>query len=168
MKGLPRSTSRGPKGRLPIVKQTLVINQQITVAGSTGVGFGTAVIGDFPEGNILILGVVSYLQFRKVTAAGVQDAWDGDFAIGSAPTADATLAGTEVDIIASTATGVATGGVSPIVRATNATQAILDNTDNSLELNLQLLIDDANISANGQIMLAQGTLHLAYIVLGDD
>ena len=88
--------------------------------------------------------------------------------IGSAPTADATLSGSEVDIIASTALGAATAGVSPRARGTNATQVILDNTDGSLELNLNLLIDDANISADSQSLTASGELHIVYSVLGDD
>lgn len=169
MKGLPRSTSRGPLARQDIVKQVVKLNKlPITVNGATGVGFGTAVLGDLPEGNILFLGAVSYVQITKATAAGVQDTFDGDYSIGSAPTADATLSGSEVDIIASTALGAATAGVSPRARGTNATQVILDNTDGSLELNLNLLIDDANISADSQSLTASGELHIVYSVLGDD
>lgn len=58
--------------------------------------------------------------------------------------------------------------MSPRARGTNATQAILDNTDGSLELNLNLLIDDANISADSQSLTASGELHIVYSVLGDD
>ena len=86
MKGLPRSTSRGSPARQDVVKQVVKLNKlPITVNGATGVGFGTAVLGDLPEGNILFLGAVSYVQITKATAAGVQDTFDGDYSIGSAP-----------------------------------------------------------------------------------
>lgn len=168
MKGLARSLARGSKVRNPIVKHTVKIKDlAIEVDGATGVGFGTAVIGDLPEGNILFLGAVGYAQFTTADA-GVTATFDGDFSVGSAPTADATLSGAEVDIIASTALGAATAKVSPRARGTNATQVILDNTDGSLELNLNLLIDDATISADNVAFVANGDVFLSYIVLGDD
>ena len=168
MKGFARSMARAAKTRAAIVKQTLKItNAQVSVAGASGVGFGTVVIGGLPQGNILFLGAVSYLQFNSQSDADVQAAYDGDYSIGTAPTADATLSGSEVDIIPSTALGAATAGLSPLSRGSNATQVILNNTDGSLELNLNLLIDDANISG-AATFLANGTLDVAYIVLGDD
>lgn len=169
-KGLTRSRARGLTAA-PVNKLTLKFNSvAVSVAGTSGVGWGTAVIGDLPDGNILLLGAVAYVQFRGPTSASLGDTFDGDFAIGSAPTADATLSGAEVDIIQSTALGAATAEVSPIVRGTSAGTAagtILDNTDGSLELNLQLLIDDADISGT-VAMTATGVLYLSYIVLGDD
>lgn len=167
-KGLPRTMSRGKATSQEIIKQTLRINTAISVDGATGVGFGTAVIGGFPEGNILILGAVSYVKITKdSTATGIQATFDGDYSIGSAPTADVTLSGAEVDIIPSTALGAATSGVSPNVRGSNATQVMLNNNDGSLELNLNLLIDDANISADDQLVTATGELYILYSVLGD-
>lgn len=166
MKGLIRSLSRNPV-RQAVRKQVVRLsNVAISVAGTTGVGFGSAVIGDLPEGNILVLGAVSYLQFTTVDA-DVQAAFDGDYSIGSAPTADAALAGAEVDIIPSTALGAATAGVSPVARGAQGAQTLLDNTDGSLELNLNLLIDDANISGTGDFTVS-GYVVLLYSVLGDD
>lgn len=168
MKGLPRSLSRSAAGTGGASGKNIPIKGlALTTTGLAGVGFGTVVISGLPEGNILLLGAVAYLQFTK-SSAGTLAAFDGDYAIGSAPTADATLAGAEVDIIPSTALGAATAGVSPMVRGANATQVILDNTDGSLELNLNLLIDDASVSADGQAFMVSGVLALAYIVLGDD
>lgn len=171
-KGYPRGLARGRPNTQEIIRQVVPVrDMQVTVAGLTGVGFGTAVIGDVPEGNLLFLGAVSYLQFTGPGSANLQDNFDGDYAIGTAPTADATLAGAEVDIIASTALGAATAEVSPRARGTHAvaiTGTVLDNTDNSLELNLNLLIDDASIDANGIVMRANGEVILTYIVLGDD
>lgn len=168
MKGLPRSLSRGVT-QAPIVRQTVPINDVVSVAGTSGVGFGSAVIGGLPNGNLLFLGAVAYLQFRTADA-DVQAAFDGDYSIGSAPTADATLSGAEVDIVQSTALGAATAGLSPVARGTHAvaiTGTVLDNTAGSLELNLNLIIDDANISGAADFT-ATGVVELSYIVLGDD
>lgn len=170
MKGLQRSLSRGSPARQDVVKQVVKVNKlAIQVDGATGVGFGSAVIGGLPEGNILFLGAVAYMQFTKAASAtGIQVTFDGDYGIGTTPASDATITDTDVDIIASTALGAATAGVSPRARGTNATQAIFDNTDGSLELNLNLLIDDANISADDQDLTVSGELYIVYSVLGDD
>jgi hypothetical protein len=167
--------SRGSPQRQEIIKEAVVMDAvAIPVTSvSTAVGFGTAVIGDFPEGNILFLGAVAYISFAGPGAsANLVDTWNGDFSIGTAPTADVTLSGSEVDIIPSTATTVAVAEVSPSTRATHSaavTGTVYDNTDGSLELNLNFLIDAADISDGVTVaMTATGVLHLAYIVLGDD
>lgn len=166
-KGLARSLARGAPSKSPIIKQMVPVNAvAISVAGTSGVGWGTAVIGDLPEGNILFLGAIAYLQFTSADT-DVTTTYDGDYSIGTAPTADATLSGSEVDIIPSTALGAATARLSPVVRGANATQVMLDNTDGALEINLNLLIDDAAISGTAD-MTASGFVQLAYIVLGDD
>jgi len=167
-KGLPRSLARAPAQAAIVRKQTVTVKDlPITVAGLTGVGWGTALAGALPEGNILFLGAVAYLQF-STASANMTATWDGDYSVGSAPTADATLNGSEVDLIPSTALGAATAKVSPLARGANATQVMLDNTDGSLEVNINLLVDDANIDANGVAVLANGQIILSYIVLGDD
>lgn len=166
-KGLTRTLSRNP-ARQAILKKTFKLSAlALSVAGTSGVGFGSAVLGDLPEGNILIMGAVAYMQFT--TADGdVQATFDGDYSVGSAATADATLNGAEVDIIPSTSFGgAATAGVSPLARGAQPAQTILDNTDGSLELNLNVLIDDANISGTGDFTVT-GVLYLVYSILGDD
>lgn len=151
-----------------IIKQRVSLrNVSVTVDGATGVGFGTAVIGDLPEGNILLLGAVANLTFRG-PGTGHVATFNGDFAIGSVPTADATLNGAEVNIIPSTAMGPAVANVTPEARGANATAVMLDNTDGSLELNLAVLIDDADISANGVAVVVSGEVMLLYSVLLDD
>lgn len=167
-KGLPRSKARGSAQSNPIIKQTVRVRSvPINVDGATGIGWGTAVIGDLPEGNILFLGAVAYMQVQTA-AGGIIATFTGSYAIGSAPTADSTLAGAEVDLIPATTLAAATAGVSPRTRGVNATQAMLTNTDNSLEINLNLLIDDASISANGQACTLTGDVFLSYVVLGDN
>lgn len=170
-KGLPRSLARGAPQRQDIIRQVVKIDRTVAVtATGAAVGFGTGVIGDLPEGNILFLGAVGYLQLSgSGSDANLDATWDGDFSVGTAPTADVTLSGAEVDILGSTALGAATAEVSPRVRAVNATQAMFDNTDGSLELNLNVLIDAANIVDGATVNLtARGTLQLAYVVMLDD
>lgn len=172
MKGLTRSLSRGPALRQPITKQVFKFAALAIpggIDGATGVGFGSVVIGDLPAGNLLILGAVSYVQFDSAGGqAGLSDTWNGDYAVGTTPASDGTLSGADVDVIASTPTTVAASEDAPRTRGTGAAGSIVDNTDGSLELNLSLLIDDADISADNVALTATGEVHLAYIVLGDD
>ena len=65
----------------------------------------------------------------------------------------------------------ATAEVSPITRGLQADGAhcgvIFDNTAGALEVNLNLLIDDADISGTVAITVS-GTVDISYIMLGDD
>lgn len=173
MKGMQRSLSRGNPKAQEIIKQVFTIeNTPVTVTGgsSTNPGTGQLVIGDFPEGNILFLGAVSYIQVAgSGSDANISDTWDGDYGIGTVPNANATLSGTDVDIIGSTAFGAATAEVSPLARGTGNTVAIFDNTDGSLELNLNILTDDNHVTDSTAVtMTVNGTVHLIYSILGDD
>jgi hypothetical protein len=172
-KGLPRSMSRGSASRQEVVKQTIAVrNASLTLDGATGVGFGSVVIGDLPEGNILLLGAVAYFAFAGAGGqATLSETWNGDYAVGTTPASDGTLSAADIDIIGSTPTTVAVAEVSPRTRGVSVTAtnvAVLDNTDGSLELNLSLLIDDADVSADDLVFTVNGELHLAYILLGDD
>lgn len=171
-KGLNRSLSRSEPLKAHIIKQTIVVRDlAISVAGTSGVGFGSAVAAGLPEGNILLLGAVANMSFAGSGAdAALVDTWEGDFAVGTTPASNGTLTGADIDIVGSTALAAATAEVSPTTRgvgvtATNA--AILDNTAGTLEANLSLLIDDADISGTVPIT-ATGEIYLSYVMLGDD
>jgi hypothetical protein len=169
-KGLRRSlggVAANPQAQT-VVKMTVPVRAvAVTVNGATGIGFGTAVIGDLPEGNILLLGSVANLNFVG-SGTGHVATFNGDFSIGSAPNADTALAGAEVDIVPSTAVGPAVANVAPQARGVLGTPLMLDNTDGSLELNLNVLIDDADISANGVIFTVTGAVTLLFAVMLDD
>lgn len=171
-KGLARTLGRAPgsSAAAPIRKSIFKMKAlALLTTGTSGVGFGTVVIGDFPQGNLLFLGAVAYVKLTTADS-DVIATFDGDFSIGTAATADATLSGSEVDLIPSTALGAATAGVSPNVRATHTaavTGTVYDNTDGSLEANLNVLIDDASISGAGSFTV-DGYVVLSYIVMGDD
>lgn len=168
-KGLLYSMQRGQPVQQEILKVAIPVENLAVSVADGSPGWGTAVIGGLPQGNILLIGAVGYFQFTEADADVVND-WDGDFAVGTAPTADGSLAGGEVDIIPSTSTVQASGGVSSGNRGTHAAAVagtVYDNTDGSLELNLNLLVDDADISGAATVTV-NGVLHLLYSVLGDD
>jgi hypothetical protein len=172
MKGLPRSLSRGDPQVQEVVKRTFVVkNGLLTVDGATGVGFGSLVVGGLPEGNILLLGAVSYMQFTGPTSADLDDTWEGDYSVGSTPADDATLTAGDVDLVGSTPIAAATLEASPRTRGVVTAAlvgTVLDNTAGALELNLSMLVDDAHIGADGIVMTVNGELTLLYSVLQDD
>lgn len=168
-KGLPRSTGRGAAQRQEIMTLRVPV-RDLTLSVTDGApGFGAAVGAGLPEGNILYLGCVSYLQF-STTDADVTATWEGDYSLGTAPTADGVLSGAEIDLVPSTPIAAATAQVSPVTRAasTQTEQSVIfDNTDGSLEVNINLLVDDASIAGAADFTV-DGAIHIAFIVLGDD
>lgn len=173
-KGLPRSLSRGNPLKQEIIKQSIEIDASLSFTGATGVIVRQqAVIGDFPEGNILFLGATAYLKLTGPTSANLTNDFEGDFSVGTVPNADTDLADAgEADIIASTAIGPATAEATAVTRGVGGgtlSGVIFDNTDGSLEINLNVLLDaDEVTDAQTVAIRAQGVLHIAYIMLGDD
>ena len=172
-KGAQRTLKRAPLERGTLRVQTIPFNVLVTLADGNP-GAGSAVIRKLPQGNLMFLGALAYATFTKVSGS-ITDTFDGDFGIGTTPDANASLATTDVDIIQSTAMGAATAGVSPRIRSVTANTSgiltnnvtIIDNTAADLELNLNVLIDDAAISG-AAVVRAKGTLYLAVMKMGDD
>jgi hypothetical protein len=174
MKGLPYSNSRGAAQTVQVVRKvTIPVNGlAVTVTGgaSTDLGTGTAVLGGFPEGNILLLGAVSYLQFSSADAA-VSATWSGSYTVGSAANVagNQTLDGAEIDVIGATAIADATAKLSAVTRGAKTTAVILNNTDGSLEVNLNMTTDDNDVTdSTAAAFTVDGAVHLVYAVLGDD
>lgn len=170
-KGLARSLSRGKPISQNVVKQRIPVrNVPITITDPGAANaWGTAVLGDFDQGNMLYLGAVAYLQFNS-TSAGLTTTWTGSCSLGTAPTADNVLSGAEIDLIPATTIAAATNRLSPLVRmvSTDAVGGgIFDNQNGSLEYNLNVLVDDAAISANSALTVS-GYLEVAYIIMGDN
>lgn len=170
-KGLIRSMSRGSRQLDDIIKQVLrVRNLAINVDGLTGIGFGSATLGGLPEGNILYLGGVAYVTI-STTAGGIITTFTGAYSLGTTATTDAVLSGTEINLVPQTTLAAATAGVSPRTRGSSgATESgvILNNTTNTLRTFLNLLIDDASISANAQACTINADVFLSYTLLGDN
>ena len=170
-KGLQRSLSRAPISNRPAKLRSHLIPMsgvEITVDGATGVGWGTVNAGALPEGNIVFQTAVAYLQFTGPTSANLVDTWNGDFGVGTTPADDATITGTDVDLVPSTAVGPAVAEVSPRTRGVGSPQATFDNTASTLEVNVNLLIDDADIDADGIVLTILGEIELLYTMAGDD
>lgn len=172
-KGYPRGTNAGDPQVLPMVSDTIKVRDLVvTVDGATGEGWGTSVVTGLPQGNLMLFGAVSYLQFTGPTSVNLDDDWEGDYGLGTTPADDATITAGDVDIAPSTAIAAATLEASPITRANQPDGSICgvvhDNTAGTLELNLNLLIDDANIGADGIDVTVNGEVYLAYAMLGDD
>lgn len=178
MKGLQRSLSRAPIGRVPpsAQKQPLRLTHLLdgltvdVVSVTTAIGFGSVVIADFPEGNILILGAVCNITLSGPGGnADLTDTWEGNFGVGSTPASDATISGADEDIIVETDLAAATAEIGVRTRAVLAAPVTLNNTDNSLEINLNVLIDAAHIVDDKTVVLTvTGELEIVYQILGDD
>ncbi len=178
-KGLERSLRRGGPQKAVQLTETIVVRDlAMTVDGATGIGFGTAVAANFPEGNILFVGAVAYLEFAGPGGdAGLSDTWAGDFGVGTTPASDATLTAGDIDLIDSTALAAATAEVSPRTRGVTGVDStdggllaplIFDNTASTLEINVSLLVDDADISADDIDFLVNGEIMILYTMMGDD
>lgn len=171
-KGLPRSLKNAGVEQNSVRKLTIPLDDVVVTVSATGsaIGFGSAVIRGLPEGNVQLIGAVAFVGLSgSGSDANLAATWSGDYGIGTTPASDATISGTDVNIIGSTAIGPATAEAIAPVRAANDTPAIFDNTDGSLELNLNVLVDAANIVDDESVDLtASGYLSLAYVVLGDD
>lgn len=169
-KGLPRSLGRTPAIDAPVKKMRLNVNESLSFTGATAAAvFATAVLSGLPEGNVQVLGAAANLTFTGPTSANLLDDFQGDYGLGTTPADDNTITAGDVDIIGSTAIPAATAEVSAGVRGVNATPAIFDNTDGSLEINLNVLLDADEVTNAETVAIAvTGTVDLIYTVLGDD
>ena len=175
MKGLKRSLSRGEPALQEVFRLDVPIKADITITGvHSTTDVATFPIAGLPPGNLLFLGAVAYVQVDGTDDANIVDNWDGDFSIGTDPQNDVDLGdAAEINIIPATA--LASGGSDKLAPSTRSASTssehgvILDNTDGSMELNFNLLIDDNVITdAEDGVFEVRGSLHAAFIVLGDD
>jgi len=171
-KGHPHANSRGDLAGLKNVTIPISGSMDITGVAAT-VDAGTFVLSDLPQGNILLLGAVANVIVSAVDADVLID-WLGDYGIGTIPNADVDLGDAGDDnIIASTTCDADTGLKVSLSTRGASTQTehsiILDNTDGSLELNFNLLVDDNFITdAAVGTFTVTGNLFLCYAILGDD
>ncbi|ALQ51915.1 hypothetical protein [Nitrosomonas ureae] len=170
-KGVRRSERRPLAGgkRQNFIRQKFEFKDlEITVEDGAP-GFGSAALFKLPEGNVLIHGAAGYVQLSS-SDADLTATFDGDISIGTGSDADGSLSGSEINLVASTSLGAATSKVSPVVRLVSATASngvIHDNTANDLQFYANVLIDDAAISGEVDLLL-NGHMEVLYTVLGDD
>jgi hypothetical protein len=156
--------------KLDIPIKDLLVN---VVATGAAIAFGTAQIAGLPQGHLMFLGAMARVEVAGPGASGdLSDTWAGDFGVGTTPVDDATITAGDDDIVPSTALAAATAEVSPFtsgVSTASEAPAIIDNTAGLLELNLNILVDAADIVDDTNVdLLVDGVLHIAYIVIGDD
>ena len=170
-KGLPRSLPGNLDQAQIVTKRIGLDGKSINMTGASGVGWGTIPIEGLPEGNILFLGMAVNISFAgSGSEANLGDTWNGDFSLGTTPVDDGTASGGDVDLVASQAIGPASGEAVALTRAVSTQTEhalILDNTGGALEVNLNLLIDDADISGDNIAINLGGFVSFSYIVLGD-
>lgn len=160
-----------------ILHQTLLTFQAlpVTTGNTTGASFGSKQIYTFPVGRILVLGnVTNFTLVTFNTAAGVDGdiggGGSGDYAMGSTATADATLTGTDVDMLPSSAlldpfvSGVGRGNAVAMLAAA----AQFDGTGGAKSVYLNAIIDDADVSdaAASDPVYFTGSTWLTWIWLG--
>ncbi len=171
-KGLARSLSRGSALADHIVsKLRIPLDITVTVtAVTTAVGFGSTVIAGLPEAHLKILAVACLVDVSgPVGSADLTDTWEGDFGVGTTPASDATISAADEDLITETALGAAVAEVAPTVVVADGVDLVLDNTDGSLEVNFNLLIDAADIVDDAVvIMTVTGVVEITYITMLDD
>lgn len=170
-KGLPRSLGRGSFQEQVVSKIKVAVDHTVTVSATgAAIGFGSVVLSGLPEGQLKMLGAAVKLDFKgSGSDANLVDTWNGDFGVGTTPADDATISGDDVNVIASTALGPAVAEVAPTVNAINGTDAVFDNTAADLELNLNVLIDAADITDDESVDLSvTGVVEFTFITLLDD
>ena len=157
-----------------LVHKTVLTLEDFTVAMSDAAGttgYGGAKLYDLPEGAICFLGAVADLDLTK-SSAGIDDDWDGDFSVGTDTAGtDASLSLTEANIIPSTATPQASGGVTTAAGQTGtAGSTVVDGTATALDVYLNLLVDDADhdITSTAANIVVDGTVTLSWMNLGDN
>lgn len=141
----------------------------IAVADAAGVvAYASRKFLDLPAGAIIIHGVVANLTINK-SSAGINNDFDGDFSVGTATAAgDATLTGTEANLIASTATPQATAGATT-AKGRSTAAVYLDGTSTAVDLFLNILVDDADhdVTTTAANLIINGTITVIWSNMGD-
>lgn len=169
-KGLPRSLSRGKAQPEAITKIRIPIDHVISVvAVTTAIGFGSVVLTGLPEGQLKIMASAIKVQFNGPTTGDLVDTWEGDFSLGSTPVSNATISTGDEDLVGITALAAATAELSPETNAVNGVDHVLDNTAGDLEVNLNLLVDAADITDSTTVIMSiTGYAEISLITMLDD
>lgn len=168
----------GLKGIPPLV-QVIPFDFILAITDPGGaIAFASKGIAKVPKGNWALLTAVSNVIIQDVGGTGLIAAFTGAYSFGTVATADSTLSGNEVDVIQST-TYLAAAGITPKTRGTIASGALVstgvvqtnnvslyDNTAGALNMNFNMTVLDASISANASVRV-RGQLNLIHAVLGD-
>lgn len=139
---------------------------EFAVEGTTGDGFVATALFTFPATYLAIIGAFADFEVTGVGDGGeIDDDAEVTMSVGSTGTADGTLAGTDVNIIASTAMTLVSG-VKASTEAVFAGTATLnlDGAGSAAKAYLNIAVPDADISADGTIDVT-GKIRILYIDL---
>lgn len=125
-----------------------------------------------PEGFLFFFGASTNLTVTK-DAAGVDADAAGDIGLGTAQANNGAtpLATTEQNLIPNTATLMSSGAFTSTAASSGSEAGtMLDNTDASMNVWLNFLIDDADQDATGTPtnLILNGTVSWAYLRIGDN
>jgi hypothetical protein len=151
------------------VNETKLTFKNVSVAttdNTTNGAQGSLKIYDFPETLLHILGAVTNLTISRVgtqiTATAAVVASLGTAAAGAG---DATLTGTEADVVPSTAATLVAGAATFASESTAALQK--DGSTTAVDLYLNFAIPDVGSGGNDAI-LVNGTVLMSWVGIGDN
>lgn len=140
----------------------------IVMADEAGtIAYGGLKIYDMPRGRIAVLSASVSLALAK-TSAGIDDAFDSDFALGTAAASNnATLTSTEANLIASGAVTQASSGETAHSADSTAMLAI-DGAATPMDVYANLLVDDDDhdVTSTPANVELTGTVELIWKYLG--
>lgn len=164
--GVAIRSAREPK----LVELTIALNNvAVSLVDATTAGAqGSVQIADLPPGLVRFLGAITDLTL--VAGAGLATALVT--AVGSAAAAadNATLTGTEANIVPSTAVTLTGQNGAMKAEATNTEGAlVLDGTATAVDVFLNIAATDANSTGGGPFTVTvNGTITLVFAIVGDN
>jgi len=160
----PRTGLGDPAQLLSLIVQPF--DKLITMSNVGGaIEFGSTGLVGLPIGDFIVMGGMLALDAIE-SSANIVNTFNVTTALGTTATADLTLSGTEINLLAAAAAGAATSSVSPrIKRAIAAVAAPFDNNNAALAAFLNVTLPDADISGAATLRV-RGTLRLLIAGLG--
>ena len=147
--------------------KAVVSGLPITLANTTGASFGNVALMTFPKGLIHVVGVsVHNFLFDYTDDDGnvtpLAGTMGGDFSLGSTGTSDATLNGTDVNILASTSYDP----FSTAVSANSGINAMLDGTSTAITCYINAIVDDGDVADGASdVVEISGTFYFKWYVV---
>lgn len=174
-KGLPRSLAHSDKALELIEKNIDLSGFTVTVTSvTTGIGGGSVVVDTLPETDLILFGALGKeLGFDGSGEADLTETWEGDVSLGTSADADLDLTSPASDenLLPSTAIGPATSkvitGADVAQTAANLPGTFL-GVGSARDVNLNLLVDAADIADDGSaVVTLSGVISLYYVLVGD-
>jgi len=145
------------------------VNHVITITDADTAGaHGSTKFADFDAGLVRILGGLTDLSLTAAAGIGATGAIVCGVGTATVGTDNATLAGTEQNIIPSTSVSL-TGSAGTLRAETTATEGAvtLDGTGTAADLFLNMAVSASDASANSTVTV-NGTIRLTWVQLGDN